>query len=242
MIPQYKFESIPPVFHPQGITTVEGAKNVAQRLMNLYDKDRDGNLNFSEVQPMMQGVYKAMRENYEPKPQDIKGFQDVLDNNGDGLITLSDLEQLAIQYLTQDPMTLIKNFGPRQVVSIPLSQPAPVVYEQKVIVQPMETSKYSQNDQFPIQYSSTVQKRLDVAKRIFAILDKDKNGYITRNEIPELLKLTYRDMGISDYQPTKDDVDAWYLLANPKEPGKITLDEFEQVILNSLKKAGISFT
>ena len=35
-----------------------------------------------------------------------------------------------------------------------------------------------------------------MAKRLFLKFDKDQNGYLSEEEIPELLKETYKQMGI----------------------------------------------
>lgn len=46
-------------------------------------------------------------------------------------------------------------------------------------------------------------------------------------------------MGIN-YHPTKDDVKAWMRMTDTNNDGKVSLDEYEELVIRSLQKAGIS--
>ena len=80
-------------------------------------------------------------------------------------------------------------------------------------------------------------KRLDVARRLFKIFDKDENGSLTDDEVPFIIQETYREMG-QNYQPSKEDVKSYMKMVDADGDGKITLNEFEEIILRSLKNAG----
>ncbi|CAK94890.1 unnamed protein product (macronuclear) [Paramecium tetraurelia] len=88
--------------------------------------------------------------------------------------------------------------------------------------------------------SRIAQERLEVARRIFKFVDKDGSGFLTEEEVPELLKETYKHMGMNDYQPTKEDVTIWIQMTDTDGDGKVTLEDYEQLVLDSLRKQGIS--
>lgn len=51
------------------------------------------------VAPMMVDAYRGMSKGFNPSKSDVDTYSRILDKNGDGKITLSDLEALAIKYL-----------------------------------------------------------------------------------------------------------------------------------------------
>ena len=83
-------------------------------------------------------------------------------------------------------------------------------------------------------FDPQIQERLEVARRIFKKIDKDHCGYLTANEIPDLLRETYRNMGVS-YEPTGEDVRVWMKMTDSDGDGKVTLQDYEQLVLRSLK-------
>ncbi|CAD8064415.1 unnamed protein product [Paramecium primaurelia] len=92
----------------------------------------------------------------------------------------------------------------------------------------------------PEKLSRIAQERLEVARRIFKFVDKDNSGVLTEEEVPELLKETYKHMGMNDYEPTKEDVVIWIQMTDTDGDGKVTLEDYEQLVLDSLRKQGIS--
>lgn len=71
-----------------GICDVESAKQVARRLFESYDRDRNGILDQTEVAPMMVDAYKGMSKGFNPSKSDIDTYLRILDRNGDGKITI----------------------------------------------------------------------------------------------------------------------------------------------------------
>lgn len=69
------------------------------------------------------------------------------------------------------------------------------------------------------------------------MFDKDENGFLTEDEIPLIIQETYKEMG-QNYQPSKDDVRTYMKMVDSDGDGKITLSQFEEIILRSLKNAG----
>jgi Ca2+-binding EF-hand superfamily protein len=69
------------------LTDVEGAKAVARRLFDTYDRDRNGGIDNVEVVPMIVDVYKSFNRIFSPSRGDIDSFFKVLDRNGDGKVS-----------------------------------------------------------------------------------------------------------------------------------------------------------
>lgn len=78
-------------------------------------------------------------------------------------------------------------------------------------------------------------ERLEVARRIFKMVDKDGSGFLTEEEVfhniiyiqvPELLRETYKHMGM-EYEPTKEDVTIWIQMTDSDDDGKVTLEDYE---------------
>jgi hypothetical protein len=48
---------------------------------------------------MMVDNYKGMSKNFFPAREDIDGFAEILDSNGDGKVNFEDVEQMALRIL-----------------------------------------------------------------------------------------------------------------------------------------------
>lgn len=82
-----------------GLTDLEGAKNVARKILDTYDRDRNGNVDSIEVVPMIVDAYKSFNRVFSPSRADIESYLKILDRNGDGRVTIQDLEDLCTRYL-----------------------------------------------------------------------------------------------------------------------------------------------
>mmetsp|Transcript_9923 Transcript_9923/g.8455 ORF Transcript_9923/g.8455 Transcript_9923/m.8455 type:complete len:109 (+) Transcript_9923:48-374(+) len=81
---------------------VENAKAIARKLFDVFDKNNSQELENNEIGPMMQEAYKCMNRNFTPSRLDVESYAKVLDKNGDGRVTLADLEAICIKYLVGD--------------------------------------------------------------------------------------------------------------------------------------------
>ena len=82
-----------------GLTDPEGARIAARRILDTYDRDRNGYIDSIEVVPMIVDAYKAFSRVFAPSKSDIESYLKVLDRNGDGRVTIQDLEALCAKYL-----------------------------------------------------------------------------------------------------------------------------------------------
>lgn len=83
-----------------GLTDMDGARNVARKILDTYDRDRNGHIDSIEVVPMIVDAYKSFNRMFSPSRADIESYLKVLDRNGDGRVTIQDLEDLCAKYLT----------------------------------------------------------------------------------------------------------------------------------------------
>lgn len=88
------------------------------------------------------------------------------------------------------------------------------------------------------QKKNDVTERLEVAKRLFKKMDIHQRGYLTKEEVPQLLIDTYAQLG-TKYSPTEEDVAVWMKMYDQDRTGKVTLQNFEQMVLNALNNQGI---
>lgn len=74
-----------------GLTDREGAKSVARRILDTYDRDRNGIIDSIEVVPMIVDAYKSFNRVFSPSRADIESYLKILDRNGDGKVNLQDI-------------------------------------------------------------------------------------------------------------------------------------------------------
>lgn len=48
------------------MTNYEGAKSIARRLFEIYDRDKDGQIDNVEVVPMIADAYRSFNRNFSP--------------------------------------------------------------------------------------------------------------------------------------------------------------------------------
>jgi Ca2+-binding EF-hand superfamily protein len=215
---------------------LDNAKAVARKMFEMYDRDRSSSIENYELPVMMQDTYKVMNRSFNPTPNDVEGYARVLDRNGDGRVTYADIEALCIRYLVGEQFNITSQ---SQVVTL---QPQPqvvtrIVESEKRSGAPPQQLKASGQ---PMQLTSTASRLLEQARRLFEKYDTDRSGYIDPNEMKSLLEDTYRGIGV---QKTflKDDVDAFYRMADMNQDGLISLKEYEDIVIKSLERAGIAW-
>ncbi|KRX07285.1 hypothetical protein PPERSA_06900 [Pseudocohnilembus persalinus] len=192
----------------QGITDLEGAKAVARRIFEQYDKEKKGEINTTDTIPMIVEAYRSFNFQFSPQTQDINAYYKILDRNGDGRITYDDIEQTCIRYLC------------------PSAQLTP------------QGTQYQEQQKQQKRISQQAQRHLDVAERLFARFDKDNSGYLDTQEVRHLLAATYQEMGMPNFTPSDDDVTVWIRMTDTNNDGRISLEEYKTVVMNSLRRAG----
>lgn len=188
-------------------TDVESARMIARKIFEIYDRDRTGAIEPYEIGPMMTDAYKTINKSFTPSKADIDSYIKVLDRNGDGRVTLQDVEQVVMRFL------LGEDYGNSRAVA------------QRVLGG--RTFK-----------NPTVQAHIEQSRRIFAQFDTDYSGYIEEREVGPILEKTYAAMGMV-FKPTPEDVRSYMSLADTDRDGRISQEEFEDVVIRSLAARGI---
>lgn len=75
-----------------GLTDTENARSLARRMFKLYNKDLSGDIEDYEVSSMISDVYKAIGKDYNPTKTDIDQYIKTVDFDGDGKVSVEDLE------------------------------------------------------------------------------------------------------------------------------------------------------
>ena len=68
--------------------------------MDTYDRDKNGVIDNVEVVPMIVDAYKSFNRVFSPSSADIESYLKVISRNGDGKVTVQDLEDICSRYLT----------------------------------------------------------------------------------------------------------------------------------------------
>mgnify|MGYP000884323523 FL=1 len=220
------------------LNDVEYAKIVARRIFDMYDRDKNGILDPYESSPMLQDTYLNMNRSITPTKYDIESYQKILDQNGDGRATYADFEALIIKYLCGAKETT--RFGPQDPR-----------YAEKVTMAALKTEPSSRTGtnvgEQPkrsapedLGNKGFVHRQLEQARRIFRKYDRDNSGSIDEDELIPMLEDTYKAIG-AERKITKEDVASYIGMVDSNRDGKISLMEFETIVIKALERVGISF-
>lgn len=190
----------------------DSSKEAARALFQRYS-GRNGSIDNSEVSSMLVDLYRGINKGFNPSQGDIESYFRALDQDNDGRVTLEDIERLAFRYLGD--YTVVKQ--------------EPVIVRKEVIKKAGVTRTYT----------NEAKRRLEVAERLFDRFDKDKSKSIDKEEVPNILKETYEVMGMKEYQPSREDCEIWLQMTDTNNDGKVSLQEYTDLVIKSLKNAGI---
>lgn len=90
-----------------GLTDVDGAKQIAANLFGYYDKDKSGSIDTVKVNyflrkalPMLNNAYRVFNSETKLQKEDVNTFFETLDVDRNKKVTIEDLENLCVRYLT----------------------------------------------------------------------------------------------------------------------------------------------
>lgn len=234
-------------------TDIDSAKGIARKIFETYDRDRSTILENYEITPLLQDVYKSMNRNFTPSKLDVESYAKVLDRNGDGRVTLQDVEALCIRYLVGEDALSRSQVNPggyaQESESVKRSGyndyglSGSRTYEISTNV--YQSGEYSKKAGYGTDLKSSGQikvvrkTQLAQIRAIFDRFDADRSGYIDERELRVLLEETYKILGvqrtITDY-----DVQTYLNLADTNRDGKVSYPEYETIVVRSLEKNGIT--
>ena len=110
-----------------GLDRPEDISTLAKVVLERYDKDRTGQLSYTDVSSIMIDMYRSFNKAFTPTKYDVDGFSRLLDNNKDGKIDLRDIEGCINRYLKVNvevtkTSTTRKSLIKRASITIPTSQ------------------------------------------------------------------------------------------------------------------------
>ena len=84
------------------LTNQEGARALAKKIFQIYDKDQSGVIETHEIGAMMVDAYKSINKMFTPSKYDTETLIAVLDRDGDGKVTLADVEKMVLKLMVGD--------------------------------------------------------------------------------------------------------------------------------------------
>ncbi|KRX05637.1 hypothetical protein PPERSA_09777 [Pseudocohnilembus persalinus] len=225
-----------------GLFTPQQLDQLSQKLMKYYDGNGDGVIENMEVRNMMSDCYRSINKEFKPTATDLVQYTRVITRRTDQhKITASDIRSLASKFFEKkDDVNYASGSGGLEEVARRQGFTTTQSQYQQQTHQYQQSSQYqqSQQQQQP-KYTQKVEERLGVARRLFQKIDADNSGYITEDEVPRLLQETYAQMGINNYQPSSSDVKSWMAMTDTNGDGKVSLEEYEALVIRSLERVGI---
>lgn len=82
-----------------GALDLEGARQLARRIFEIYDRDQNGVLGAHEAVQMMVDTYKCINKRFSPSEHDVDTYLKLLDSDHDGQVTLSDVEEMVVRLM-----------------------------------------------------------------------------------------------------------------------------------------------
>jgi len=227
---------------------IESAKAIARKIFEIYDRDRSTVLENHEISPLLTDVYKSMNRNFTPSKLDVESYARVLDRNGDGRVTLQDVENLCIRYLVGEDAvnrpqgtytagglqetgeTIKRSAYGTQDYGLTGSR----TYEEQVKRAGAQGDMRASGSQIRVLRRT----QLEEIRRIFNRFDADGSGYIDEAELKALLEETYKVLGVNRVI-TREDVTSYLTMVDTNRDGKISPQEYEEIVIRSLEKNGI---
>lgn len=238
---------------------IEAAKAIARKIFETYDRDRSSQIEQYEVSPILQDVYKSMNRSFTPSRLDVESYARVLDRNGDGKVTIQDIEALCIRYLVGEDALSRSQTGGNYGVSAgaPFHEGGESIkrsyapYDQGTRTYDVHHSGYGgeqvkkagnlgASGSHGGQPKVLRRTQLEEIRRIFDRFDADKSGFIDEAELKTLMEETYRILGVSK-NITHEDVASYLAMVDTNRDGKISPQEYEVIVIRSLERIGVVF-
>mmetsp|Transcript_41971 Transcript_41971/g.48678 ORF Transcript_41971/g.48678 Transcript_41971/m.48678 type:complete len:223 (+) Transcript_41971:43-711(+) len=201
----------------------ETTATIAKRIFGTYDKNKNGEIDLSEIAPMLQDTYRAMNRTLLPSKLDIDSFHRILDRDGNGKVTLEDIQALCNKYLTGD-YARVGRYSYREQNELRKSG--------LIGGEGQATEEQKQAG------SSIAQNYLDQARTSFNKYDESRTGYVEKIRLGALLEDTFKAIGITKVF-TNEEVYNFAQTLDPYETGKFTLTIYEKLVLKTLEEAGV---
>lgn len=194
----------------------ESAKSLAQKFFEHYNRSKSGKIEDNEARTMITDAYSALGKSYTPTDEDTAEYIESNDIDEDGSFTQKDVEKICEKFLC----------GPS---GIGLNLLGVDSEKEKLL-------KYL----FKELGSEPVNRELEKAALIFDKYDTDKDGYLDKDNLRQMIKDTYSHLK-NNVEPSEEDLDAYLDIIRTKREGYVSREEYEIYMLQSLKNRYIQF-
>ena len=82
-------------------------------------------------------------------------------------------------------------------------------------------------------------ERIEKMRLAFDSFDKDGNGQLDRDEVCDLLKMHFKELGINK-KPTQDEIDEFFEKLDEDNSGVVEFEEFKRFMLDNMKRSLIA--
>lgn len=113
------------------------------------------------------------------------------------------------------------------------------IFRQYLLGEKNVTSERKEKAKKKVAYSSQALQRLEVARRLFKMFDKDDSGTMELPEVKLLMAESYKGTGI-EFNPTDREAQDFLALIDQNKDGLLHLEDYEAYVLQSLEESGIN--
>ena len=94
-----KIEQVRKLTRERSLEEVEIEQKHARRIFEKYDTDKSGYIEASEVIPILKDTYKILEREFDPSPNDVAKYIEMMDTDHNGKISLLEYEVFLLQAL-----------------------------------------------------------------------------------------------------------------------------------------------
>ncbi|EAR85171.1 EF-hand pair protein (macronuclear) [Tetrahymena thermophila SB210] len=219
-------------FNPQ----IEIQLNVARQQFAKFDTDKSGNLDSNEVYNLIVETHQLIgMQKDTPSEEEVKYYIELADTNKDGVISIQEYEDLFLMNLKKNGKVVI------QYRVVNNKETCEKLSDEEYLHQMQSSAKQSsQNIIVKNVYHDDAESKLNIAKRQFIELDKDKSGKLDQEEVANLINTTFANTGVSGYKATPEDVKLYLQKVDTNKDGKVSFEEYEKYVIYCLDKAGVN--
>lgn len=205
-------------------------KRIARIIFDRYDKDRDGFIDVSEAAAMMTDAYKAIKQVFTPSNMDLESYFKVIDRNGDGRVSLQDVEALVHHFLVGDT-------GVGKTIS---GRPSGSFFQNQTTGFSAGGQKEQTFSQTPGQQTrpgmSTSDRVQIEARTVFDRYDQNHTGFVNKSKAYQMLLDLYRQLNYSVARLDAQTVDQFLASSYDKNrDGRLSFPEFVNLFYDLMK-------
>ncbi len=223
------------------IIAQDSVKSISETILDSYDKENAGGLNYGHFSQIMKDMYKSMNMDYNPTKKEVEQFMRFFDPERKEMIANQNIEKVAKRYLSTTKYDARRaseivhrntNISPHQTQVLSMrdlnldsgttsfsNTLTKALYRQDSLMETPVQSNYT---------SEAKPKPTEDMVNAFAEFDFDKDGKINSFEFQRSLMRYGYKFGVN---PIKINIEETFNSADTDKDGLISLQEFSSIIL-----------